>query len=988
MSRGIGMQTDEEQVGVKTTGIGTGQVRGFSTDLPAFSNGAAIQAGQKIQNLGEQLQQIAGQQSAVKAATEAEIEKDPVTGQYKRPEAPWAGILTRQTYDQIIDKRTIEQVVSDFEGQADKIAADYFNRPAEAEALFRKLHESTLKALPDQRLANLVQPHLDREVNQRQRGILSLTARQNWGNEVDYTREAESQASERALGLLQIGDTAGAAAAYQTAEDARARRVALNADDPRSLDLADQRWKSVQNGALLLNRVEHELETNPERIPDTIRRLHAMLRGGGSDEDEVLGFTKQSLMTRIGSQKERDALAARLNSTLQDYMVRAESRKNTRDPADYEAHYLATGRSGRNYDWSSAQEGELVQGYMRAKGLDPYKGETVEHLWRLTGAVPESYYKPLFTRAITKSPVQLARLADVYNTMQTLKDPAGNPVGAGAAILNDDDAAYMRVFSEALRDAPADSRKAPEDQLQERALFAKKEADALFKAGADKLKDVTGTSGYAGVINKAREETGLPKFETDKMVADIRSHVDPWGPGEGGMRELSAENLQELTRSIAGRMAKGNATYEQARDEAITRFRNTHSQSDLILVPGTNKGGGWVRNEYGVPMLDDLAKGGGNAKTDRWLKPYVDGIFKLTTKGEILDETKSGKDAELMIPRQQLGQKIENPELGKNLFLVPRGVSSENQQFGLVYKNGDGSLIPLTTVTGRDVLLRVGGEAKRQQAEIAKRFKDPEYRRTQEERAQAIVGAGLGGPAGGLAVRIPEEASRAPAPVDPVKILDPVMYGDTTEPNLQQTQNGPNGGRRGRTLDYPRRRDGLTDPMQDLGDTTTGLGHPGYNGYGRPGIDAPTQLVSARRDENTRFRVTNQSGPQAGQTVTIHPEFGAALAQMLAAMPTEIRDGFRLGSVVRSYDQQVEARRTAVAKHGHAAAGSWAATPGRSPHEHGVAADIAFGSPEARAWVHANAQRFGLKFPMPWEPWHIEPIWTRGGALTVARRTP
>jgi hypothetical protein len=188
------------------------------------------------------------------------------------------------------------------------------------------------------------------------------------------------------------------------AESARARRVEMRSDDPRELDLADVRWNSLKNSATLLNRVEHELETNPERIPDTIRRLDAMLRGGGSDEDEVLGFTKQGLLTKISSQQQRDQLGTRLQRTLQDYYQKAQAKAATIDPADFESFYRANPRSGKNHDWSGPQEAQMVQGYMRAKGLDPYSGATVEHLWQLTGRVADSFYGPLFERARINSP--------------------------------------------------------------------------------------------------------------------------------------------------------------------------------------------------------------------------------------------------------------------------------------------------------------------------------------------------------------------------------------------------------------------------------------------------------------------------------------------------------------------------------------------------------------------------------------------------------
>lgn len=50
------------------------------------------------------------------------------------------------------------------------------------------------------------------------------------------------------------------------------------------------------------------------------------------------------------------------------------------------------------------------------------------------------------------------------------------------------------------------------------------------------------------------------------------------------------------------------------------------------------------------------------------------------------------------------------------------------------------------------------------------------------------------------------------------------------------------------------------------------------------------------------------------------------------------------------------------------------AKPGRSNHNHGLAADLKFANSQARAWFHANAAKYGLRFPMGDEPWHIEPV--------------
>jgi hypothetical protein len=83
-----------------------------------------------------------------------------------------------------------------------------------------------------------------------------------------------------------------------------------------------------------------------------------------------------------------------------------------------------------------------------------------------------------------------------------------------------------------------------------------------------------------------------------------------------------------------------------------------------------------------------------------------------------------------------------------------------------------------------------------------------------------------------------------------------------------------------------------------------------------------------------------------------------------------------LGNGWRSNEQQ---RRL------HAQKPGLAAKPGHSNHEFGLALDITYENAATRRWVHANAHRFGLWFPMDYEPWHVQLIGVdrhniRGGA--------
>lgn len=101
------------------------------------------------------------------------------------------------------------------------------------------------------------------------------------------------------------------------------------------------------------------------------------------------------------------------------------------------------------------------------------------------------------------------------------------------------------------------------------------------------------------------------------------------------------------------------------------------------------------------------------------------------------------------------------------------------------------------------------------------------------------------------------------------------------------------------------------------------------------------------------------------------PEFKTALDRLIAASGGKVwvTSGFR------SNERQAELFKAAVQKYGsEEAARKWVAPPGKSKHNHGVAADLG----GDLAWVRANAARFGLYQPMSWEPWHWELKGSRG----------
>jgi hypothetical protein len=119
----------------------------------------------------------------------------------------------------------------------------------------------------------------------------------------------------------------------------------------------------------------------------------------------------------------------------------------------------------------------------------------------------------------------------------------------------------------------------------------------------------------------------------------------------------------------------------------------------------------------------------------------------------------------------------------------------------------------------------------------------------------------------------------------------------------------------------------------------------------------------------------------------MRPEMQTRLAAMFNSAPPGIREKLGIFSGARSVDRQAELWAAALKKYGSPeAARKWVAPPGKSAHNHGSAADLSYDGKslahapkEVVAWVHANAGKHGLKFPLGNENWHVELEETRGG---------
>jgi len=121
----------------------------------------------------------------------------------------------------------------------------------------------------------------------------------------------------------------------------------------------------------------------------------------------------------------------------------------------------------------------------------------------------------------------------------------------------------------------------------------------------------------------------------------------------------------------------------------------------------------------------------------------------------------------------------------------------------------------------------------------------------------------------------------------------------------------------------------------------------------------------------------------------LEESFAVNLGAMFQDAPPGMREGLGILSGARSNERQAVLYAEAVRKYGsEAAARKWVAPPGKSNHNGGQAVDISYNGrslkhapQEVIDWVHSNAGKYGMHFPMDWENWHIEPNGSRGGAV-------
>lgn len=198
--------------------------------------------------------------------------------------------------------------------------------------------------------------------------------------------------------------------------------------------------------------------------------------------------------------------------------------------------------------------------------------------------------------------------------------------------------------------------------------------------------------------------------------------------------------------------------------------------------------------------------------------------------------------------------------------------------------------------------------------------------------------------------------------------------------------------------------DALSEEWAGLPNSRTGLStHEGVQGN-KAGVDFESVITTLRAnkaDEVSRMQSFDEGDVAAskqyllqyaqhgaGDIDGLSDTFANRLAAFRQAAPPEYQKYLNVLSGKRSQERQNELFANSdgsghmVARSGYHVKGEATDFGYRNDKGNWVKFSTARGVPkEVIDWAHANAGNFGLKFPMYWESWHVEPVETRNGKM-------
>lgn len=582
---------DESRIGITPNGS---LIRPFRTELPdpgtAISRGAQA-LGEVGMQIGERRMREETDKAATDAGNAAELVKDE-NGNLIRPQVPEGfGAYGRQKFDAVVDNRYVSTLYNDLQTELNVIHRNNLDNPEKGEALMRGYVEGTLEKI-DPRYRGQLQPLMAREINERVRHIGMVTVSADRARELDAAKALGLDLEER----IRIGVQNGApperidelVRLWQMQND-RAVANGGGIKDPRVLQLEE---KALRSGSTVLNLLKGEIDggTITEDQLDAISR---MLTGAAATDTSRLGITQDWIAENIPSQKQRDALASRIQ-TWKGQLADGINKRNTEVFYEDWFKFYGGGGRGQQRGVSPADADKLVTMWTQRNGVNMATPEGVQRVIDQFGFVPSDFVKNTFSGVNALAPDDIENRYRIYNQLaraQSVGSTGQASIGLGA--MNDRDHAYMVHYDNA--------RQGGHFPPQAKAIAEGNIARSV-------PKDEVARPGY--LIQTFKTKTGNDNFGEKELHALYKL------PSGAAFKDLPKEAQASLVNQTLSFISLYGLEPGDAVNVASQRFDRTWKRDPLSLK-------GWSTHQDAIAM----AVGPNGRQGYDYAKPLIDGII-------------------------------------------------------------------------------------------------------------------------------------------------------------------------------------------------------------------------------------------------------------------------------------------------------------------------------------------------------------------------
>jgi hypothetical protein len=712
----------------------------------------------------------AEQEKAAKDAAQAvPIGKDGDGNYVAAPTPEGFGWVTKKLYEDVYDARYVGLVQNDMEGRQNRIFNDNLNDPNTAEQKMRADLEGVMKGV-DPRYRGIIEARGNTAIQERIKTLGSNFAQRAVTQQtVDTNGLIASKENEIAQLYAQPNRSPEDEAKLQQKMRERDDLKRDNANIPGSGETADPRLKAIEDrsyraGLELWKVVRQKLGDHDINSQDLLT-LSRMLRDGTAIDDTRLGFDTDFFSKNMASQKERNALANRLDGMRQQAAEWEAGMAKETDLNKIVEVYGGWGPTNRphgaNYGRLGIPEEKLMeaqQEWAKRNSLDIHTPEGVQGVINKFGYIPEKF--------ITENLGNLGTLPGqagmewryrIWKQLREGNGASGTPGTDGTGAMKAEDTALMIHYAHMREGGPGGNGLEPDAAMHAAQQLIRDRAPVKPE---DTLRNVKrAVSGGDGNVDTASFNQSF----TQRLQGPFERHMPGLVQRMAGsvqFEKLPIEVREHIIQSTSDHIAMG-LDADKAADAAVRALPKFFTPDPLTLK-------GWNSSRTAIPRTVD--PGGTSRDSTKYLDPLVDKIVgrgSVSTGAPVLadgqpDPSYRGPPAgqRTEIPLGRLGTHEERQtdgskkvvtdylppgaKLGVDVLLQPL----PNGTFSVWYKKDDVVQQVQNTKDGSPMVLDIKGLHGQVQPQLLDRQRrNAEATQARNAAAEAAAAAAPGAPA-------------------------------------------------------------------------------------------------------------------------------------------------------------------------------------------------------------------------------------------------